>query len=275
MILQYIPIFKNTMTKLSIPVLAGVLGVWLVGGSLLFTRYSQHSKQKSLNTIPIREGSSAFTQLQSFYFLSGDSTANIPAPTIQQLKATVDHINEYPNKSIVLTGRLDQNESENNRKLGLLRAYSIKKVLVSLGAQENAVYLTSSITDMLNEQDNKIYDGVGFSIIESKKGNNLKNLNIYYAKNSYEFIRQPALDHYFTQLKNLISARPDLKICLTGWADTNENTTKKLATKRTEAIFRYLKSIDFPKSQIIPQIKKTMPEKSNPLNQKLELRIID
>ena len=153
--------------KNPIPLLALLLGVWIVGGALL---WKKTCCAPGITGLSVLDGATtvAANSTNNFYFaFSGDQPMGIE--TVEKdMQDIISYLNENPNKYLTIVGRYT-NEEKNNTSfgnLGLGRAHGVRNYLAGLGASTDQLFTGSKLMDELSFSDDKTYEAIDWSFTD-------------------------------------------------------------------------------------------------------------
>lgn len=160
------------MSKLTFPLLLTFLVFWLVGATWWFNKKYDHigSLDKSECDIPflLSDGNFQTQAENTFFFKMSDWEPTIPMQTLASFKSVALYLANSAGKNLTLTGWHGLNETNNSDfdNNGLARAEAIKSELVTYGAPENNIIITSDSMEQIQLSCGKILGGVDFRFSE-------------------------------------------------------------------------------------------------------------
>jgi outer membrane protein OmpA-like peptidoglycan-associated protein len=265
------------MRKL-LPFILGIVTlIWIIGGTLWYKRnYCDIADiQSSAPTVAIRQGAQTITHTAPFFFPLADVRPVFTSESIPVFKKTVDFLNSNPDKTLIIRGLYSSKEKslKPNTDLGIYRALSIKEVLSSMGAADEAIEIESSKNDNLHFINNQLSDGIEF-LFSNNTNVVFQSLNIYFPNRKFQFKESDELSDYFRILGKFLIINPETTVTISAHASITEGGLS--STRRLEYIKSFLEIKRFDLNRFKFQNKKTqspLTRGKNIKNQRIEIRI--
>ena len=261
-----------------IPLLAGLLGLWLVGTSAWYYQSSccatasavestisrnapvvaPITKVTPLAQIDIRDAatfSSTANDNLSFAPSAHQYSNNISDTLNAVFDNTVTYLNKNPERSIRLTGSYSTAETNNSilSTLGLGRANQVKKLLVELGASEEQIELADRVTTTADTVNGLLINLVTYDFFATpvpdtdrlaaiEKRLRANPLTLYFETDAQTIELSQEQRQFFTDLTYYLSKKPTAGIRSTGHTDDRGEAlaNEYLSRKRSEFVRDYL-----------------------------------
>ncbi len=270
------------MSKLIPPISGIACLVWVTLWSWWLSK--EHSSDDISKTgtvvtaLTVTDGDQRFSSNEAFSFHLSDATPVFPLPSIELMKSLASHLNDQPEKSLLLSGKYMEGERNKSPypNLGLARANAIKDFLVEQGADPEQIALASELTGLHYLVEDRLLGGVDirFTTKEKTADENepiVKGTNVgagepgvsetpagkpdvilfKYDKEIFTLAKKnrSVLD----SLRRLVRKEPNLRLILSGYSSKDEERTVSgnLAERRSLAVRRYLVDTGVRRKKII------------------------
>jgi hypothetical protein len=265
------------MRKL-LPFILGIVTlIWIIGGTLWYKRnYCDIADiQQNAPTVAIKQGAQTITHTAPFFFPLADVRPVFTIESIPVFKKTVDFLNNNPDKILIIRGLYSSKEKalKPNIDLGIYRASSIKQVLSSMGADDEAIEIESAKNDNLHFINNQLSDGIEF-LFSNNSNVGFQSLNMYFPSKKIQFKESDELSDYFRRLGKFLIINPETTISISAHASITEGG--QCSTKRLNFMKSFLELKKFNLNRFKFQNKKTqspLTKEKNIKNQRIEIRM--
>jgi hypothetical protein len=243
----------SVLSKRLIPSFFGIATIgWVIGGTMWYKHQFLKAESRSATTALISVSKRTAEEGQMFLcFPNGEAKALFTIDNLKTLQLTANFLNDNYDKSLIINGLQGQNEiitpTVNPPNLGLLRAESVKNVLIQQGAPTSALTATGKIVPHLTIEDGYLFDAVKFELVENSQAQ-FKSLNLLYREKGFQFAENKILTDYFSALWHYLEQNPKARVTIAAFHSNTEGG--KIATKRLQFLQQYLKGHDFNFKQI-------------------------
>lgn len=154
------------------PLLVFFLVLWLFGGAAWYAQQEQQRQSLIATAIPavppfsIRDSSFVLRVAENTTFLQSNHNIHIPESVNLALQQLVEHLRQYPHKSLWLTGSYLAGEANHSAysSLGLARAEALKSRLIRLGLEGHRIHTRERLEAEMNFQEGAVYGAVDLQV---------------------------------------------------------------------------------------------------------------
>ncbi len=150
------------------PLLVSALVLWIVGGSIWYSKTICGSNPNSIPGFQVTDISFSHNSENTFFFNPNSAIPQIPSDTEIALKEVALHLKRNPYRQLTLSGiyNISEKSQTKSENLGIARANAIKKKLVHHGAIRENIKVEGIKTNNSQGKGRKLYGGVLFSFFE-------------------------------------------------------------------------------------------------------------
>jgi len=249
-----------------IPLLGMLLVLWIGGGTWLYHNSaccSAVAGEAYSSPFLIKDGGASIaSHPQNFVFGYGSHSPIIPDQVEASFSKVATYLKEHPDKSLMLTGhyRFEEVNSTNFGSLGLARADTIKKYLVSLGLPAEQIKLSDQLDDDLVKREDQMHGALNYTILTEEKKIEAKPLEVltakpltvYFDNRKQDLILNEDQKAYFEYLIKYLAENPEAMVEVTGHTDSDGilSQNRRLGRKRAEFVKEYMKGLGIKSKQI-------------------------
>ncbi len=253
-----------------VPLLFVLLGIWIVGGALL---WQNNCCTPALTGLSVMDGATtvASNPASNFHFLFSGSEPVAIGTVDDDLKKITTYLNDHPDKYMTIVGRYTNDETNPSAgqagfaNLGLARADQVRQYLVGLGVPADQLYTASKLVDNLSFYDDKTYEAIGWNFDEvaynisfTDPDNNFKNTyadDFIFPNSSFDY-NQPLSAGFKTALGKTgeyLKKNGERSMLITGHHIEGEENTSMLpdlGLARANAIKKVFSEMGVPANQL-------------------------
>ena len=150
------------------PLLVSALVLWIVGGSVWYSKTFCGSNPNAIPGFEVIDGSFSYNAASTFYFAPNSAEPQIPSDTDKALQEIAGHLKRNPYRQLTLSGiyNISEKSQTKSENLGIARANAIKKKLIHHGAIRENIAIKGIKTNNGQGSSRKLYGGVLFSFFE-------------------------------------------------------------------------------------------------------------
>ena len=156
------------MKNAVVPLLVSALVLWIVGGSVWYSKTFCGSNPNAIPGFEVIDGSFSYSAASTFYFNPNSAEPQIPSETDRALKQIAEHLKRNPYRQLTLSGiyNISEKSQTKSENLGIARANAIKKKLIHHGAMRENIKIEGIKTNNGQGGSRKLFGGVLFSFFE-------------------------------------------------------------------------------------------------------------
>jgi len=245
--------------KQPLPLLFGLLGLYILGSSFLYARSSC--------CIGAAAATSAVTGAAA-----GAAATSTAAPVVAETAATVitetsaNGIAFIDNTNLTITGKYEAGEDNTSilPSLGLARANQLKNLLIDEGASENQILIEDELVTSLEKSGSTYHKAIAYHFTETSdvSDTNFEDLEerlranpilLYFNTNAKQLNLTDEQRRYFADLINYLNRNPSATVLTVGHTDNEgaERMNTYISRKRSQFVREYLVSNGIRPEQVI------------------------
>lgn len=259
----------SIFNKYSIPLLIGLLIAWITTGTQIYKRVCCFTPP----TMPLLISDGAVPVVKSdanLKFVQSGHQPIIPSGVQDELQKIAPHLQNNPDKLLVITGKYkaDETNASASPTLGFGRAEALKGELVNYGIPADLIQTKDEETPLLIALKDTVYNGASLAFLpipyyylSIKDGGDFEGFhknNLVFDESGFEY-SQPLSDSIQTvyqQTADYLKTKPNRAIKITGLykeGETNSSLFPNLGLARANAVKQILTNLNVPAQQILTE----------------------